>query len=339
MGSPSASSGHAGSWYRFSLARVAAVAFTVFVLVLAYSSYIDYCVIVPTYAATAQVEIVQPSDPASPDPMLAETELMLSPDVLAPIVTDLELDKIWAKRFRTALDALPMQDSLRYLQTMLRVDHRPGTHVINITVFSSVQKEAADIANAVANRYDTVREVGIGQLSVSKQHVLEGEIAEQAKVVAQKSAAVEAIREQLDKAGIHIAPCAAGLIAADLAAQKSGVSAQVDALAPLRAAQAQVDAQQRALDDLQLKLRQEKNNYQLTESPVRIIALADPPEYPSAPNHSLDLMIALAEAIALALVVPALLEGALWYLARVSPPRDPQSHFPIPPAAATSTDY
>ncbi len=80
-----------------SVARICAVMFTVFVLVLACKSYVDYCVIVPTYTATAQIEVTQPSDPRSPDPMRGELELMTSPEVLSPIVTDLQLDKIWGE--------------------------------------------------------------------------------------------------------------------------------------------------------------------------------------------------------------------------------------------------
>ena len=338
MGSPSAPPGNAGSRYRFSASRVAAVAFTVFVLFLAWRSYVDYCVIVPTYRAMAQVEVSQPVDPQSPDPIRAELEIMTSPDVLSPIVTDLQLDKIWAKRFKLPLDAMPMQDALTYLHSLLYLRAVPGTHIVDIAVVSEVPKEAADLANAVANRYDTVREVGIGQLFAEKQHLLEHDIAEQAKVVVQKSAAVEAIRSQLDRAGLHIASGAAGLIVADLAAQKSGSSAQVDALAPLRAAQAELDGQQHALDDLQLKLRQEKADDQLTESPVHIIALADPPEYPCAPSHTLDLMIAAIEAACVALVAPTLVELLLWYLSRLSPPADRPMPFSTPPAA-TSADY
>jgi len=324
--------------YRISAARICAVAFTVFVLVLAYSSYIDYCVIVPTYTAMAQIEVSHPLDPQSPDPIRGELEIMSSPDVMSPIVTDLELDKTWAKRFRLPMDAMPMQDALRHMQSLVSLRPVPGTHIIDVSVASVIPKEASDLANAVANRYETVRELGAEQLFREKEHILGGEIAEQTKVVAQKSAATDTIRSQLETAGVHIAPGAAGLIQADLAAQKkSGASAQVDVLAPLRAAEAELDAEQHALDDLQLKLRQEKTDYHLTESPVRIIALADPPEYPSAPNHALDLMIAVIEAASVAVVAPVLVELVIWYLSRLSPPADRST--PLSPPVATSTDY
>src|SRR5271156_1222324 len=108
---------NAGSWYRISPARICAVAFTVFMLILAWCSYYDYCVLVPSYTATAQIAVTHPLDPDSPNPIRGEVEIMESPDVLSPIVTDLQLDKIWAKRFRSALDQLPMQDALKYLQS------------------------------------------------------------------------------------------------------------------------------------------------------------------------------------------------------------------------------
>lgn len=338
MGSSSAPPEKAGSCYRISAARICAVAFTAFVLTLAYRSYVDYCVIVPTYTAVAQIEVSHPLDPQSPDPIRGELEIISSPDVMSPIVTDLELDKIWAKRFRLPMDAMPMQDALRYLQSLISLRPVPGTHIIDIGVTSIIPKEAADLANAVANRYLTMREVDAEVLFNQREHVIEGEIAQQTKIVAQKSAATDTIRSQLETAGAHIAPGAAGLIQADLAAQKkSGASAQVDVLAPLRAAQAQLDAQQHALDDLQLKLRQEKADYHLTESPVRIIALADPPEYPSAPNHALDLMIAVIEAACVAIVAPVLGELVIWYLSRLSPPAD--RSIPLSAPVATSSDY
>ena len=163
MGSSSAPPEKAASCYRISAARICAVAFTAFVLTLAYRSYVDYCVIVPTYTAVAQIEVSHPLDPQSPDPIRGELEIISSPDVMSPIVTDLELDKIWAKRFRLPMDAMPMQDALRYLQQRsLRLEPAAGHphHRHRGVQCNIIPKEAADLANAVANnRYLTMREV------------------------------------------------------------------------------------------------------------------------------------------------------------------------------------
>jgi uncharacterized protein involved in exopolysaccharide biosynthesis len=322
------------SGYRVSLARIASVVFTVFVLAFAHGAYITYCVLPRIYEADAKIEVPRLDISG---PIHNELEIINSPDVLSPIITDLELDKIWAKRLKLAIDQVPMQDALGYLNKNLRFDCAPGSSVITITVSSEVPKEASDVANAVADRYQSVREADSKRLFEARENVIGDEITEQENVAAQKLSAVETIRSQLDKAGIHIAPGAAGLIAADLAMQKNGSTAQVDALAPLRAAQAELDAQEKALDDLRLKLRQAKNDYHLTESPVRIISLADPPERPALPDVSLNLGRAAMEGAALAVAAAILLELAMWYFLRQRP-APPQVAHPSPPGVA-SADY
>lgn len=324
-----------GNGFRISLSRMSAAAFSVFILTLGYACYHDYCVVVPLYTGTAKVQIEQPVDPESPAPLRSEIEFMSSPDVLSPIVTDLQLDKVWARRFRSALDALPMQDSLAYLHLRTLIESVPGTRIVDISVSSDVPNEASQIANAIANRYETERERESDQLFREKVRILDGQIAQQTQVVAQKADAAAQIRAQLQHVGTSIAPGAAGLIEADLAAQKSGVQAQVDALAPLRAAQAQLDAQKAALDDLQLHLRQLKNANQLAEAPVRIVSLADPPEYASTPNHEFDLMLGAVAGLVFGIMGAALLELVLWYFARISPPAD-RSDIPVSTASASA---
>jgi uncharacterized protein involved in exopolysaccharide biosynthesis len=309
------------SSFRISPSRIAAVAFTVFVLTVAWCTYVDYCVTPRIYEATARIQIDQLRDPASPNPMRSEIEFMSTPDVLAQIVTDLELDKVWAKRFKSVLDALPMEDSLAYLQSVLHLDQVPNTHVITITVCSQVPKEASDLANAVANRYKTVRDLAIDQLFLEKEQVLDNDIAQQKKVVAGLQ-------------GSSLVLGGMGMITA----QPGGPSSQADVPAPLRAAQAQLELEQRALDDLQLRLRQEKTDHQLTRSPVEIMSLAYPPEYPSLPDHSFNLIIATILGFLLAPVAAALTELAFWYLARITPPSQPQPGLP-PAAAPASVNY
>jgi hypothetical protein len=77
-------------------------------------------------------------------------------------------------------------------------------------VSSEVPKEASDVANAVADRYQSVREADSKRLFEARENVIGDEITEQENVAAQKLSAVETIRSQLDKAGIHIAPGAGG---------------------------------------------------------------------------------------------------------------------------------
>jgi capsular polysaccharide biosynthesis protein len=84
---------------------------------------------------------------------------MQSPDVLLPIITDLDLDKAWAKKINAAdSDELPDVDALTHMSKILKLKVVPGTNIIKITVSSDVPQEAADIANAIADRYKTMRD-------------------------------------------------------------------------------------------------------------------------------------------------------------------------------------
>jgi capsule polysaccharide export protein KpsE/RkpR len=133
-----------------------------------------------------------------------EFEVITSPDVLSPIITDLQLDKIWAKRFKSALDALPMQDALGYMTAILHLDYKHGTSIITITVTSEVPKECSDIANAVANRYKTMRDVAEEQLSNSGISVLRDQISQQEKSVEDQTATVEKMRQDLYQKNITL---------------------------------------------------------------------------------------------------------------------------------------
>jgi uncharacterized protein involved in exopolysaccharide biosynthesis len=329
---PSAS---AAGRFRFSLARVCAVVFSVFSFMVMAGAYIDFCILPRIYAAQSQIEVVIPRDDASPDPIRAEIAFMYRPDVLAPIITDLSLNKIWAKRvYKSGLDVLPMQDALSYLNRILFISQVPGTHIISISVSSEVPQEAADIANAVADRYFTLRSGDEDRAFAEKEQILGDEIKQQQQVVAEKAAAVEAIRSQLQQQGIQIGPGAAGIIAADLATQKNGDQAQIDSFAPLRAAQTQLDTQQRALDDLLLRQRLDKADHQLSPNPVQVIARAGPPEYPIKPDHVLDLAGNIETSSFVAVIAAALLELLLWYLSRIAP-------YPpyVPQPAPNSAEY
>jgi uncharacterized protein involved in exopolysaccharide biosynthesis len=84
--------------------------------------YVTNEVLPKVYMATAQIQIrsdrITVITPIGPDgktdegidssQLQAEYEIMQSADVLLPIITDLQLDKIWAKRvYKTGLEALP----------------------------------------------------------------------------------------------------------------------------------------------------------------------------------------------------------------------------------------
>jgi capsular exopolysaccharide synthesis family protein len=130
---------------------------------------------------------------------------MSSPDVLSPIITDLQLDKVWAERiYKSGLDALPMQDALGYMSQILHLDYMRGTSIITITATSEVPRECADIANAVADRYKTMRDVEEDQVSNQGIAVLKDQINQQEKVVEMQRTKVEQMRQDLANRHVYL---------------------------------------------------------------------------------------------------------------------------------------
>ncbi len=195
------------------------VIFTIFTLTVVSGYYVTNEVLPKVYSASAQIQI-RPSrellvsgigpngytekgfDPVN---FQAEFEIMKSSDVLMPIITDLQLDKIWAKRvYKSNLDALPPQDALAYMNQILKLDFSRGTNIINITVSSEVPKECADVANALADRYKTMRDVEEEQRNNRGTDSLRDQIVQQQKAVDEAKNAVEKMRQDLFKKGIDM---------------------------------------------------------------------------------------------------------------------------------------
>jgi len=200
------------------------VIFTIFTLTVLSGYYVTNEVLPKVYTATAQIQIrprgvvdvpsldnTKTDGGFDPIAFQSEFEIMQSSDVLLPIITDLQLDKIWAKReFKSSLEALPSQDALAYMKGILKLDFVRGANIINITVSSEVPKECADVANAVADRYKTMRDVEEDQRNNRGIDSLRDEIAQQQKVVDDRKTVVEQMRQDLGKKGIEI-PGGAGI--------------------------------------------------------------------------------------------------------------------------------
>jgi len=194
------------------------VIFTIFALTVLSGYYVTNYVLPKVYQASAQIQINAEhiADVAalggSPTEnhmdtsyFQSEFQIMQSPDVLKPIISDLQLDKIWAKRvYKSNLDQLPMQDALAHMSNILHLDFTRGTNIIEITVSSEVPKECADVANAVADRYKAKRDIDEDQRSTRGIDSLREQIAEQKKVVEDARAKVESLRKELGEKHIDV---------------------------------------------------------------------------------------------------------------------------------------
>jgi succinoglycan biosynthesis transport protein ExoP len=421
------------------------VIFTIFTLTVLSGYYVTNEVLQKTYSATSEIKILPRLVTPIATPSSAkiegevgtqefqnEFEVITSPDVLSPIITDLQLDKVWAKRFKLPLETMPMQDALGYLTGILHLDYKRGTSIITISVSGEVPRECSDIANAVANRYKTMRDVAEETLSNSGIGVLKDQIAQQEKVVQDQTTSVEAMRQDLyQKKGITfdsgVSEAATqrkqvdlddrskelqaakidydarmvllnqviklpddefittleglGRTQADISALRSDIaheqtdmtnllsdgfdqnhprvvsmqaevaakqkqeaeliaglrrSMQVDAdmaksriqllqtevdaltkevtedtsssLVPFHEAERQLDVAHSMLDALRIKLQQDQIDVTMHESPVVIISLADPPEYPTFPKKSLNMIVSIAAGLFVGIGVAFLIE-------------------------------
>ena len=420
------------------------VIFTIFTLTVLSGYYVTNEVLQKTYSATSEIKILPREITPIPTTTNGKTEaeigtqefqnefeVITSPDVLSPIITDLQLDKVWAKRFKSALDALPMQDALGYMTAILHLDYKHGTSIITITVTSEVPKECSDIANAVANRYKTMRDVAEEQLSNSGISVLKDQISQQEKAVEDQTTLVEKMRQDLYQKNItlpgglseavttrleseldersrdlqgakldydarlvllnkvinlpddefvstldglgrsqgdiaslrteiahqqtditnllsdgfapnhprvvsmqaeidakkkQLADLIAGLrrsmqVDADMAKSRIQLlQSEVDALTkqvtqetsedlvPFRDAERQLDVDRNMLEALRIKLQQDQIDITMHESPVVIISLADPPEYPTSPKKSLNMIVSIAAGLFVGIGVAFLIE-------------------------------
>jgi capsular exopolysaccharide synthesis family protein len=195
------------------------VIFTIFALTVMSGWYVTNQVLQKVYTATAQIQIhprgvgsipmfdVMPDRGFDPIDYQAEFQIMQSRDTLLPIIKDLGLDKIWAKRiFKSDDETLPDEAALGYMKGILKVDPEKGTNIMDITAASVIPKEAADIANALADRYKTMRDVEQDQRNNRGADSLTDQITQQQRVVDAKKAAVDKLRDEAGDQGISINP-------------------------------------------------------------------------------------------------------------------------------------
>ncbi|HEU6447875.1 MAG TPA: polysaccharide biosynthesis tyrosine autokinase [Verrucomicrobiae bacterium] len=145
-----------------------AIIITVFLLTSIIATVVT--VLMPKYySSTVQIEI-QPdaaaADIATPmgatssgdyNPYWIETQFQIMQD---PVVLDLVIDKmnlttIWGKKF--SVDQLKKSEAEQILKNNMRLSEVRNTMLIEISYFSTDKKEAADIANAIADAYRAYR--------------------------------------------------------------------------------------------------------------------------------------------------------------------------------------
>jgi succinoglycan biosynthesis transport protein ExoP len=154
------------------------------------------------YSATAQIQILPRAVLNISDPgddgvnfdskqFADEIEILDSKEVLTPIIRKLNLDQIWAQRFKSDHPVWTNQETLDHLDKVLKFEGVPQTTIIKITASSEVPQEAADIANAIADHYKAMRDEEETQRYERGENALRDQITQQKKVVDEAQAATE----------------------------------------------------------------------------------------------------------------------------------------------------
>ena len=165
--------------------RWCAVFFSAFALTVMYGLYDTYEVQPRVYEGESIIEMLPDGNTTAN--AARDCEVLQTPEFLLPIITDLRLDQIWAQRaFHSQLERIPPQDAIHFLKGHLTLTRIAETNIIHIQFASEVPKEAADVANAIADRYKTVCDVAVDQRILREKLALPDQIALQQAVLEQR---------------------------------------------------------------------------------------------------------------------------------------------------------
>ncbi len=141
------------------------------------------------------------------DPYWVETEFQTiqSKSILYQVITNLDLNKKWAERFK---EPLPLSTDLTFgiLKHQIQVSQTRNTSLIEITVFSEDPQEAADIANEVAKVYRQSRldqKMGMAKGGIA---VLKAKYEEQNAAVTNQQALVDKLKKENQITDIESGP-------------------------------------------------------------------------------------------------------------------------------------
>jgi capsular exopolysaccharide synthesis family protein len=201
------------------------VIFIIFALTVGSGWFVTDQVLPRIYSATSVVEIrprgeeaVNSFDGTTTDRPFeqtmfqSESERMKSPEVLMPIITDQDLEHKWALTLsKGKVDKLTPLEALSYMKgAVLDIEPKRGTELIEITANTRDPKEAAAIANGVANQYKQVRDAEESGRANGGIDTIRDQITEQQKVVDDRRAKLDALRDAAGKAGVSIEPLTQG---------------------------------------------------------------------------------------------------------------------------------
>ena len=184
------------------------VILAVFILVVVTATLVT--IILPeSYSSTARIKIERDSSDiqgmtqtpmfAGYDPYFIQTEfeMIQSEVILGKVIDLLDLNKVWGKKYAGG-EQLKTPETMTLLKA--RMDLRPvrNTTFIEIRVYSESAKEAADIANAIADAYHGYRLEQRRQLTMGGIKALEERYQEQEIKISKVHDEANRLRKELN---------------------------------------------------------------------------------------------------------------------------------------------
>ena len=132
------------------------------------------------------------------DPYFIQTtfEIMQSQIVLSNVISTLKLNVEWGKKYFNG-ETLKTSETMEILKGRMSLAPVRNTKLISITVFSDDPKDAALVANAIAEAYRTYRTVSRQQLTSKGLDVLRDQYLNESNQIQSVQANVEKLRKDL----------------------------------------------------------------------------------------------------------------------------------------------
>jgi len=145
-----------------------AIIITVFLITAIIATVVTF-ILPESYASTATIKVEndggiigginQPSATAFPyDPYFMQTtfEIMKSQMVLSNVIASMNLNETWGKKYYNG-ETLKTTETMEILKGRMGLAPVRNTKMITITIYSDDKKEAADLANNIAQAYQNYR--------------------------------------------------------------------------------------------------------------------------------------------------------------------------------------
>jgi len=138
----------------------------------------------PQYAATARIKMENDEPYMGPGAYFpqVEFEIIQCQLVLSNVVTGLNLDVVWGKKYSHG-EPLKYAECYAILKNHLRFTLVGNTKMVDITYYSDDPKEAADVANAIAAGYKEYRIQSRKQLVAIGLQILQRQYQDEEKQI------------------------------------------------------------------------------------------------------------------------------------------------------------